>query len=239
MEPEKIAEINAFKLLHEESILHEERMRDLLFRAGTNDEARELIEVIKYTVASLPEFGFALLLSLCMPKCWKCGNGFTARAFNAALVCDRCGERYGVYPRLNIQKCRKCGSSFLFLFGKKFVCSRCMEEYPQSEGKLEIEIEQRSTGERRIYILSSGEMKWMQRPGDRRINKIENINEWRKVTEERPPVGERVLALYHGVDALVAYFGSDGKWYEWDGEEIGNITHWMPLPGLNYQCDSK
>jgi len=61
---------------------------------------------------------------------------------------------------------------------------------------------------------------------------IEDISAWRNVAEEKPKVGERVIALYYGVDALVAYVGSDGKWYEWDGEEIEHITRWKHIPNV-------
>ncbi len=61
---------------------------------------------------------------------------------------------------------------------------------------------------------------------------IEEVSVWRHVAEEKPKVGERVMALYYGVDVLVAYVGSDGKWYEWDGEEIEHITHWRPIPNI-------
>lgn len=59
-----------------------------------------------------------------------------------------------------------------------------------------------------------------------------NQRDWKLAMMEKPAIGERVIALYHGVDALVAYFGSDGKWHEWNGDEINFITHWMPLPKL-------
>ena len=62
---------------------------------------------------------------------------------------------------------------------------------------------------------------------------IEDISEWRSV-EEKPKIGERVLALYHETDELVAYVGSDGKWYEWDGEEIEHITHWKYIPDVKH-----
>ena len=61
---------------------------------------------------------------------------------------------------------------------------------------------------------------------------------WVPVTERLPEPGVHVLIDLDG-DVLIARFFESDWWLDPGGELIGDITHWMPLPGAPAQAEER
>lgn len=61
---------------------------------------------------------------------------------------------------------------------------------------------------------------------------------WVPVTERLPEPGVHVLIDLDG-DMLIARFFESDWWLDPGGELIGDITHWMPLPGAPAQAEER
>jgi hypothetical protein len=60
-------------------------------------------------------------------------------------------------------------------------------------------------------------------------------DDWIRIEDQRPSIGQRVLAWDLTVRAeVIAYFGRGGFYELWRGQyhTLRNISHWMPLPGV-------
>ena len=61
---------------------------------------------------------------------------------------------------------------------------------------------------------------------------------WVPVTEQLPEPGVHVLIEFDG-EVLIARFFESDWWLDPGGELIGDITHWMPLPGVPAQAEER
>jgi len=147
-------EVDIYKKRHDELVARQERMRDLLF-AASNEQARILVESLMWTKPSIADLALSLLLQSCF-QCWSCGSTRAVRAFDTALVCSQCGERYILFPMLALPQCGECGG--YYALPKKtggWACMECGTDIPQSEVKLHLEIERKSDREKRFFVITA------------------------------------------------------------------------------------